>query len=125
MCDQGRALIRMWGAPLVENQSLPFIRPPPPSCHPSVKIGGGSDGILWYIHREYSQNKYHLHLPISCTVTLKRSSSSFGYGMVCIQALHRTYLLLTMLNTHLHYRSWTSLQRVAVVRLVIAHGSRL
>ena len=28
MCDQGRgALIRMGGAPLVENRSLPFIRP--------------------------------------------------------------------------------------------------
>ena len=48
--DRGRgALIRMGGAPLVENRSLPFIRPPP-SFLPSVKIGGGrSDGILQYI----------------------------------------------------------------------------
>ena len=44
MCDQGRgALIRMGGAPLVQNRSLPFIRPPPLSCHPNVKIGGA----LW------------------------------------------------------------------------------
>ena len=33
----------MGGAPLVQNRSLPFIRPPPLSCHPNVKIGGA----LW------------------------------------------------------------------------------
>ena len=48
MHGQGRrALIRMGGTPLVENRSLPFT-PPPLSCHPSVKMGGGSDGRLRY-----------------------------------------------------------------------------
>ena len=38
----------MGGAPLVENRSLQFIRPPPFSCHPSEKIGGRSDSTLRY-----------------------------------------------------------------------------